>query len=266
MTNLYPRRQRLEELQEAKANCTTCSGSGGYSFEDAKGLHWETCDCERAVRGQQNLLARFTASRITPHQVQECTFESFTVKTPGEQRALDTVKEYAANSEWPGNLLLHGQVGRGKTHLAIACGVALLDTGTQVLFWSVPAMLAELRRGFDRSREQRSDDDDDLVFDACVAEILILDDLESEKASGWTAEQLFLIVDQRTANGSDTIVTTNFSPESLAATGSIDQQRIWSRLIDKGQSLYVPGPNHRLINRPKLRVVPTQSMSVGSAS
>ena len=42
------------------------------------------------------------------------------------------------------NLILYGNVGAGKTHLAIAAGIAACDAGFRTRFWRTPALVNAL--------------------------------------------------------------------------------------------------------------------------
>lgn len=121
-----------------------------------------------------------------------------------------------------GFLILVGETGTGKTHLAAAIANARFDLGDAVLFAVVPDFLDHLRSSYDRRRRQSSGDDADDVagydelFRRCRnADLLVLDDLGTESSTDWAREKLFQIVNHRVVAGLPTVVTTNQRPDRI---------------------------------------------------
>ena len=73
------------------------------------------------------------------------TFEDYTfedIKFPKALSANDLINaSFVGQNE---NLILYGNVGAGKTHLAIAMGIAACDAGYQVRFWRTPVLVNAL--------------------------------------------------------------------------------------------------------------------------
>ena len=74
------------------------------------------------------------------------------------------------------------------------------------------------------------------------ADLLILDDLGSERKTEWVEERLFLIIDYRWQWKLPTIVTTNFTSEQFPDKVS---ERVISRLMDDSTFLVVDGKDYR---------------------
>jgi DNA replication protein DnaC len=149
-------------------------------------------------------------------------------------------------------LYLAGPVGTGKTHAAwMTLGLWCLVTGTipytprtqgvegwstagpWLIFTRVTDLLDDLRPG-DDSRQR--------VRDCQNARLLVLDDIGAEKASEWTAERLYTIVDHRYANCLPLIVTSNLPPSKLAdQTG----ERTASRLAEMCEVVAMTGTDRR---------------------
>lgn len=64
---------------------------------------------------------------------------------PEARKALPTLEtlEFIRNGR---NLILYGNPGTGKTHLATALGIAACNAGHSVLFTSVPRLLTQIRK------------------------------------------------------------------------------------------------------------------------
>lgn len=126
----------------------------------------------------------------------------------------------AQRFDWPEgslNLVLAGQVGTGKTHVAYALGNAFSRRGTWVQAVTVVDLLAALR----------PEGDPALARAVRECQVLILDDLGAGKASEFAVEQMTALVDLRIREGRRTIVTTNVpEPELEAAWGGRFMDRL----------------------------------------
>lgn len=153
---------------------------------------------------------------------------------------------WAARGTGAQGLYLAGQVGTGKTHAAWAALARWCEaTGTvprggaagtarpNVIFTRMTDLLDDLRPG-DDSRQR--------IRDCQQAALLVLDDFGAEKASEWTQERFYSIVDHRYANCLPLIVTSNLPPGEVAAQGG---DRAASRLGEMCTVLKMTGPDRR---------------------
>ncbi|MDP2950308.1 MAG: ATP-binding protein, partial [Chloroflexota bacterium] len=114
-----------------------------------------------------------------------------------------TARGYAENPE--GWLVLLGETGCGKTHLAAAVGHYLEARDTVVHFCVVPDLLDDLRLA---SREDARGGHFDEVLEAIrTAPVLILDDLGVHSATPWAQEKLFQILNYRYNAKLPTVIT-----------------------------------------------------------
>lgn len=153
------------------------------------------------------------------------TFDIFTGVTPEErinlERAASVAWEFARQpQDW---LLLMGNYGSGKTHLAAAIANTVQQRGDSVIFATVADLLDGLRQTFSAgatiSYDQR--------FQSLrTAPLLILDDLGSEGGSAWAKEKLFQIINHRYLARLPTVFTTSRPIEDL-------DPRVRTRLLDR---------------------------------
>jgi DNA replication protein DnaC len=111
-------------------------------------------------------------------------------------------------------LWLHGEVGTGKTTLAMLVSRAALDAGRSVAIYSLPRLLAEIRATFE------ADGDGSYVslLDRLAAvDLLHVDDVGAEKTSAWVLEQLYAIVNARYEEERSVVITTNLERGDLGA-------------------------------------------------
>jgi DNA replication protein DnaC len=136
-------------------------------------------------------------------------------------------------------LFLTGIPGSGKTHLACAIAHALLEKGIGVSFRPVPELLFSIRASYegDGEREGR-------IIEACQQiPVLILDDMGAEKASEFSLERLYLVVDSRYREMKPLIVTSNLSLDGIAQKL---HDRLASRLVEMCEIVKHPDVDRRL--------------------
>lgn len=157
-----------------------------------------------------------------------------------DQITPDVIEELVAWMDRGGiptaNLVLVGPVGTGKTHTGIAA-LRMIAVSTLASFAFFPVV--EL---LDRLRPSTPEHDTAIVERCCTVRVLMLDDLGAEKASDWTVERLYAIVNRRWLEGRPTIVTTNLPAEDLEK--ALDP-RLYSRLVDGAVALRLTGKDRR---------------------
>ena len=159
-------------------------------------------------------------------------------------RALQIARAFAERPE--GWLVLLGQTGVGKTHLAAAIGHHWQGQGHAVEFVVVPDLL-------DRIRALMSDEGDAeqyrLLEQVRTCPYLVLDDLGVHSATRWAQEKLFQILNYRYNAKLATVVTVGRPLEELPEA--------WvSRMYDDKVSLIfqIEAPDYRGLRRPEPRV------------
>jgi DNA replication protein DnaC len=142
--------------------------------------------------------------------MQEMTFGAFDLRQdelpPDERdnlrRAFEMCKAYARNPEdW---LVLTGEYGCGKTHLAAAIANERVALSQPAVFVVVPDLLDHLRATFSPHSQVRFDKRFEEVRDA---PLLVLDDLGTESASPWAQEKLYQLFNHRYITRLPTVIT-----------------------------------------------------------
>jgi DNA replication protein DnaC len=140
-------------------------------------------------------------------------------------------------------LWIQGDVGTGKTTLAMLVSKAALTAGRSVAIYSLPRLLNLLRESIESHDGLRS------FLDRLTAvDLLHLDDLGAENRTDWVLEQLYSIVNARYEAERAIVATTNVMPDELSERLGA---RTVSRLVEIcGELIPLYGEDRRREFRP----------------
>ena len=231
---------RTNFQQETGATCPfdECDGSG--FVVDAAQRTTRECRCrpQRIARAKARRL-----SAVIPKRYRGVSFDRPPVTLIDPARVAD-VRRFVANlddnlSQGRG-LWLTGDVGTGKTTLAMLISRTALERGRSVAIYSLPRLLSELRKTFDDSSEMKYLQ---LLDSLASVDLLHIDDVGAERTSEWVLEQLYAIVNARYEEQRSLLLTTNLRPNEL-----VEQigERTVSRIVEIcGDPLALFGEDHR---------------------
>lgn len=133
------------------------------------------------------------------------------------------------------NLIIagYGNVGTGKTHLAIATAKEAIKSQIPTIFISSTTMMGKMRKDFDTSPYINTG-------------LLIIDDLGKENKTSWVLEQLYLILDSRHNNNKPTVITTENTIEYLETQFGSGGKALISRLCGNFTLIKCTGDDYRL--------------------
>jgi DNA replication protein DnaC len=154
-------------------------------------------------------------------------------------KVMDYIMNWQENREAGRGMYFCGDVGTGKTHLAVAVMNELM-TRKRVpsLFVTVPEFLDNLREAYMIPGR----DLDEWMDTVKNADLLVLDDLGSERPTEWVRERLFVIVNHRYREALPTLFTSNIGPRDLANQLG---ERTASRIIAMCDWISLEGEDYR---------------------
>jgi DNA replication protein DnaC len=184
--------------------CALCEDTGWRSIDEHGVRRVARCDCWR----ERAALDRLARAHI-PKRYEHCTIANFTPYNESLERAAAAAARVAdAFPVVERGLLLEGQPGVGKTHLAVAVlKQAIETTGAQGLFYDTRDLLRVIRSTYDQSVRAT---ELEILRPVLTADLLVLDDLGAEKTSEWVDETMNLIVNTRYNERRLTLFTSNY--------------------------------------------------------
>lgn len=199
-----------------------------------------------------------------PKRLWGARFDNYYPKTKEQAAALESCRGYGTADILTGKgLMLAGSnYGTGKSHLSVATVRAMIEAdpeqygvrindesnvydpdrqeyqGLTCSFFSVVELLDAWRPGSEAKKKHG----DWLFHRAKVDDLIVLDDIGAEKASDWTVDRLYAVIDARYRMERATIFTTNCSEKQLVDNG---YGRIVSRIFEMTEQVEVKGPDYR---------------------
>lgn len=167
------------------------------------------------------------------------------------KKVLDNLKNYSeklVDGIEKKGLILIGDNGVGKTHLACSIANKLIENGIPIIYGTLINLLAELRNSYDTDNNISEMEIIKLYENV---DLLIIDDLGKEKPSEWGLEKLFTIINSRYENNLPVIITTNYNQNSLverlSLNGEIETAKsIISRLYEMCYLVKIDDIDHRI--------------------
>ena len=242
------------ETRKIKLNYERCNCDKAQKY-------WKEYELEKAIANERanrlELMQEFTKkvkkiiknSNMSKRNL-DYKFENFSVNI-NNRNVFESIKKYTERlvekAENKG-LIIVGDNGVGKTHLACSIGNALIKNGIPIIYGTLINLLAEVRNSY--GIDTNISEMDIIKLYECV-DMLIIDDLGKEKPSEWGLEKLFTIINSRYENNLPVIITTNYNQNILMKRLSLSGENetaksIISRLYAMCYLVKIDDVDHRI--------------------
>lgn len=201
----------------------------------------EKRDAEKAEQERRERLMKIQRMRQTGFpdgDMQNWTFENDDGKNEYiSEIARNYVKNFDEMKKRGKGLLLFGTVGTGKTFISACIANALIDSGHACLVTNFARLVNTISGMFEGKQ--------DYIDSLNRYDLLVIDDLASERDTEYMGEIVQNIIDSRYRAGLPLIITTNLTGDELKRPAEIRKQRIYSRLFEMCVPVEVKGKDRR---------------------
>jgi DNA replication protein DnaC len=180
-----------------------CDGSG-YLIEEGNVARPCACLARRTRRGSSRRLGTGIPKRfrgVSFDRKPICDLDPYVLRP-----VRDFVRRIEEHVDGGRGLWFGGDVGTGKTSLAMLVSKAAEEAGRSVAIYPMTRLLAEIKETYDRDTGESY-----MQFfrRLCAVDVLHLDDLGAERTTEWVLEQLYSIVNERWQDERSIVVTSN---------------------------------------------------------
>ena len=205
---------------EPTSICPECGGNGWQT------LHLEDRQVvKRCMCFEDKKILRLVEKANIPPRYKDCSFENFEAMTPKLDLAKTMARQFVENYPMVEcGLLILGPCGVGKTHLAVSILRALVDDhGISCLFYDFRELLKEIQNSYNavvKTNEWQ------ILEPVLQSEVLVLDDLGSERPTDWVKDTFAYIINHRYNQKRTTLLTSNFGDQETEHGMLSDGHRI----------------------------------------
>lgn len=170
-------------------------------------IKYERCDCNKAQeywkrkdeqeyeiekrKHYKNIINKIYKKNYVEGKFQEQNFENFNINSENEM-AVKVAKDYTSKcitKIQTKGLIITGESGLGKTHLAASIANKLIENDKIVLMGRLTTLLDMIKETF----RDNTKSENELIELYSNVDMIIIDDLGTEKISQWALEKLYTI-------------------------------------------------------------------------
>ena len=200
-----------------------------YANFSTDNIEYERCTCKKAQeywkekdkkdyeiakrKHFREVINKINKQNYIGMKFQNLNFENFNINSENEL-AIAIAKDYINKNITSGDtngLIIMGESGVGKTHLAASIANKLIENGKIVLMGRLTTLLDMIKGTF----KDDTKSENELIELYSNVDMIIIDDLGTEKISNWALEKLYTIIENRNESRLPIIITTRFDKQGL---------------------------------------------------
>ncbi len=135
-------------------------------------------------------------------------------------------------------LLFWGTVGTGKTYAAACIANELMNRLQSVIMTSFVRILQDI--------QNLNTNESSYIHRLNSVKLLIIDDLGTERDTGYAIEKVYNIIDSRYLSGKPLILTTNLSLAEMQECTDVRYKRVYDRIFEMCYPVKVSGTSWRI--------------------
>lgn len=209
--------KKTEELK-VLSFCEHCGKPEHYIDENGELIGVNHTKCRR--------IAKFKHLSITSKFFDENKFENAVIESEKEETFFQHFRKYVENFDMAKQegigFLLVGNPGTGKTFAANCMANELTKKGYAVLSFNISGYLGEIKKGFDKN-SPINDIENKLLNAVIDADLIVIDDIGSEKLSEWGEERMFNLFDKIYNYKKAVVITSNLRGGELSKHLSVNK-------------------------------------------
>lgn len=235
------REKQTTTTTDSGIKCSKCGGSGWVLIVD-NGIEYAK-ECECGIRQREIHDNRLRFANI-PETYKGITLKDIRTNFYTKQESKNQFKAIAESVKWfidhlddqlttgKGFYFWSETKGSGKTMLAVAIANELINNHKKMVKFSTSLDILDAIRATYDSKE---DSESKLLTDLTNADILIIDDFGTERATDWAGEKFYQIVNNRYINKKVTFYTSNCNLKTLKY-----DDRITNRIRERSYLVHFP--------------------------
>ena len=200
-----------------------------YTNVSSKLIEYERCTCKESkdywndvdfkIQEQKKkehyreMINQFYSQNYISKRIKDYNFKNFKV-TDVNKKEVEIAKDYTkkcTENKQENGLIITGNSGVGKTHLVASISNELIEKDKLVLIGRLTSLLDMIKETF----KDNSKSENELIELFSNVDMVVIDDLGTEKISQWALDKIYTIIENRNENKLPIIITTKFDKEGL---------------------------------------------------
>jgi len=230
----------------SKVKCRKCNDTGWEKLIKDKKEYLKKCTCRKL-----EILKDKCISANIPVKFAGYMLENFGTENGDESliRLVDIANNFINNYPAGKGIILHGETGRGKTHLLSAISTEIFKRypASDIYYIDWNDMVREMKSG-----ESHTFRDFQVINNTIdrmsKADLLIIDELGASSPSQWVRDNIYYIINHRYNRQKITLFATNYFDESIDGRPTLKEKvgdRIRSRIFEMAKSYNLSGIDYR---------------------